>query len=211
VPKTRLEAFSDGVFAVAITLLIFSVQAPHVGTGDLGVALLALAPSYASYVVSFLTIGIIWVNHHALFALIRQVDRPLSFMNLVLLMIVAFLPFPTQILGEYIAVPNNSRVAAVAYASTMTIMGLAFGLVWTYATQHHHLLTKQLDPNLARKMTPRFVIGNGIYIAAIGVAFASPYLAIAIDGLVAVYYVFNHLPTPEPEPDPEDTTGPVPT
>lgn len=203
-PTTRIEAFSDGVFAVAITLLIFSVQVPHLGAGDLGAALAALIPAYASYVVSFLTIGIIWVNHHALFALIRQTDRPLLFINLGLLMIVAFLPFPTQLLGEYIAVPANAALAAVTYTGTMTLMGLGFAADWTYATSRPHLLNGKLDPEEARAMTPRFIIGSAIYVVSIGVALINPTASLIIDALVSVYYVFNQLPTVPDGPTPSE-------
>src|SRR5579883_2275203 len=114
----RLEAFSDGVFAVAITLLIFNVQVPHVEDAAVGRALLAQWPAYASYVVSFLTIGIIWVNHHGLFTRVQRIDRVLLFLNLALLMVVAFLPFPTALLGEYILGQQASRIAALVYGAT---------------------------------------------------------------------------------------------
>src|SRR5215470_9469621 len=94
----RLEAFSDGVLSIAATLLVLELHVPESGD-NLGAALLAQWPSYAAYVVSFITIGIIWVNHHQLFALVRRVDRTLLFLNLALLMVVSVLPFPTAILG----------------------------------------------------------------------------------------------------------------
>ena len=101
-PKTRLEAFSDGVFAIAITLLIIEVRVPDSHAGDLARDLANQWPSYAAFVVSFAIIGIIWVNHHDIFERIVTVDRPLLFLNLLLLLTVAFLPFPTALLGDYI-------------------------------------------------------------------------------------------------------------
>ena len=95
---SRLEAFSDGVFAIAATLLVLELHVPATGTGPLWPQIVAQWPSYACYVVSFLTIGIIWVNHHALFALIVKVDLPMLLLNLLLLMIIALLPFPTALL-----------------------------------------------------------------------------------------------------------------
>jgi uncharacterized membrane protein len=194
VTTNRLEAFSDGVLAVAITLLIFNVQLPHVADGEVGAALLALWPAYASYVVSFFTIGIIWVNHHALFDLIERVDRPLLFINLFLLMVVAFLPFPTSVLSEYIRGPNGSRIAAIVYCSTMLLMGIGFGALWVYATRRPHLLVSHLDPEFARAAVPGFTIGSAGYIVAIVVATFSAPLSLAICAAVAVYYIFNRLP-----------------
>ena len=111
VSSGRLEAFSDGVFSIAATLLVLELRVPPDAAGGLGPALLAEWPSYASYVVSFLTIGIILVNHHALFANVRRVDRRLLFLNLLLLLSVSTIPFPTAIVGRYIGSGDASRWA----------------------------------------------------------------------------------------------------
>lgn len=194
--KGRLEAFSDGVFAVAITLLVFNVQVPHVRAVDLTRALLDQWPAYTSYAVSFLTIGIIWVNHHAVFHLIRRVDRPLLFLNLFLLMSVAFIPFPTALLAEYVQSGSGSQAAAVVYSLTMTVMGFLFGALWTYAVHHEKLLVVNLDLDEARASIPRFAIGSGIYVLSIGVAFISAPVCLALYALTAIYYVFNQVPLP---------------
>jgi len=190
----RVEAFSDGVFAVAVTLLIFNVQVPHIADGELASALLALWPAYASYVVSFLTIGIMWVNHHELFRLITRVDRALLFINLLLLMVVAFLPFPTAVLGEYIRGGPSSRTAAVLYSGTLELIGLAFGALWIYAARHRDLLIADLDPAYARATVPTFTVGSIAYLLAIAFAFVSAAITLAICALVAIYYIFNRLP-----------------
>src|SRR3954469_17222873 len=104
----RLETFSDGVFEIAVTLLILEIGVPHVARGDLAHALVKLWPSYATYVVSFFTIGIIWVNHHSQFMQIERADRVLLFLNLYLLMWVAFIPFPTALLAEYLRAGRTS-------------------------------------------------------------------------------------------------------
>jgi uncharacterized membrane protein len=190
----RLEAFSDGVFAVAITLLIFNVQVPHVADAEVGGALLALWPAYASYVVSFLTIGIIWVNHHGLFGRVQRIDRTLLFLNLTLLMTVAFLPFPTALLGDYILGRQASRIAAVMYGITMILLSLTFIATWAYVSFGHGFLAAPVNPRSARARLPWFGLGLLGYTLAIAIAFVSAPLSLAICGIMAVYYLFDHLP-----------------
>src|SRR5712691_2103105 len=118
---SRVEAFSDGVFAIAITLLILSVgidKAPH---GDLGTYLVDLWPAYLAYAVSFLTIGIMWANHHLLFDNFARVDRPMLLLNILLLMLIAFVPFPTHVVAEFARSEVDRRNAALLYGLTMTI------------------------------------------------------------------------------------------
>ncbi len=129
----RTEAFSDGVFAIAATLLVLELEVPHVEPGGLSDALLERWPSYATYVVSFLTIGIIWVNHHAVMERIKSVDRLLLFLNLVFLMAVAAIPFPTALLADYLQAGHDEGLASAIYGTTMAAMGIAFGIVWAYA------------------------------------------------------------------------------
>ena len=130
---SRTEAFSDGIFAIAATLLVLELKVPQVEPGGLADALLESWPSYATYVVSFLTIGIIWVNHHAVLDRIREVNRPLLFMNLMFLMAVAAIPFPTALLGDYLQAGHDERLAAAVYGGTMSLMGVTFGAIWAYA------------------------------------------------------------------------------
>src|SRR5205085_5705026 len=109
---SRVEAFSDGVLAIAATLLVLELRVPDPGQ-DLAQALLAQAPSYATYLVSFLTIGIIWVNHHQLFAHVRRVDRTLLFLNLLRLLVVSLTPFPTALLGRFVTAERDSHVGNI--------------------------------------------------------------------------------------------------
>ncbi len=188
----RLEAFSDGVFAVAITLLVFGIATPDVGQGHLSRKLLDQWPSYATYVVSFLTIGIIWVNHHGTFARIARVDRPLLFINLLLLMAVSFIPFPTSLLGKYIVQGgDNAKAAAVVYAGTMTAMSLGFTGVWAYAVTRGLLHPERIDHRRARSTIPRFSVGLFIYGVSIGLALVNPTLDLALFALLALFYVFD--------------------
>jgi uncharacterized membrane protein len=183
----RLEAFSDGVFAIAITLLVLDIHVPR-GAGErLGHELARQWPSYASYAVSFLVIGIIWVNHHAVFDHVDRADRPLMFLNLALLATVSVIPFPTSLLAEYLREGGDaSHLAGAVYASVYAAMGIAFGAVWTYATRRGYVTA--LTPDEIRRATRRFTAGTPAYLASIGLAFVSAYAVLAISAAVAIYY-----------------------
>jgi uncharacterized membrane protein len=190
----RAEAFSDGVFAIAATLLVLELKIPHVEPGGLSEALLERWPSYATYIVSFLTIGIIWVNHHAVMERIKNVDRPLLFLNLVFLMAVAAIPFPTALLADYLHAGHDQHLASAIYGATMALMGIAFGLIWAYAVLSDDLLHESIDPHRARRSLLMFAAGNPLYLLAIGVSFLSAELALAIYALLALFYMFDALP-----------------
>lgn len=130
--KARAEAFSDGVFAVAATLLVFSIPTPQPNVA-LATALLAEWPSYATYVISFVTILVIWVNHHATIDAMRTIDRSLLFLNGLLLMTVAVIPFTTSVLARALQSGHDQSAAAVAYGVSATAMSLAFTFINTYA------------------------------------------------------------------------------
>src|SRR3954466_4452642 len=186
---SRIEAFSDGVFAIAITLLVLEIHVPEDPENGLGRALLDQWPAYASYIVSFFVIGIIWVNHHAVFDHLQRADRPLLFLNLLLLLFVAVLPFPTNLLATYMQEGGaDERVAAVVYSGTMTLMGVAFGALWLYASTHRRLLGDTLTPEQVRTLTRRFVIGSPVYMLSMLVALVSAPACLAINALLAVYY-----------------------
>jgi uncharacterized membrane protein len=194
---SRVEAFSDGVLAIAITLLTLDLAVPareSLGAGSLAGALGRNWPAYAAYVVSFLVIGIIWVNHHAMFRLIGRVDRSTLFANLLLLMVVAAIPFPTRLLAEYLtAGGNDAHVAAAVYSATMLAMGLAYALLWLVATRRQDLLAEGTTVAAARAAVGRFAAGNVIYAATVGLAFVSAPATLAAHFGLAVYYCFNHL------------------
>ena len=193
----RAEAFSDGVFAIAATLLVLELKIPHVEPGGLADALLERWPAYATYVVSFLTIGIIWVNHHAVMDRIKNVNRPLLFLNLVFLMAVAAIPFPTALLADYLQAGHDERLASAVYGATMALMGIAFGLIWAYAVLSDDLLHDKIDPQRARRSLLIFAAGNPLYVLAIGVSLLSAELALAIYALLAFFYLFDVLPSLE--------------
>src|SRR5919197_5860511 len=131
----RLETFSDGVFAIAITLLVLLFDVPDVSEGrSLGHVLAHQWASYASYAVSFITIGIIWVNHHTLFRHIVRVDRVFLFINVLFLMCVAFIPYPTAVVARFVR-SGDARAAAVLYGTAMTAMAVSFNILWQYAAR----------------------------------------------------------------------------
>ena len=169
----------------------------------LGAALLALWPSYASYLTSFATIGIIWVNHHSLFAHVRYVDRRLLFLNLLLLMLVSLIPFPTALLGRYVTAAEDSHVAAAVYGAVMVAMSVAFSVLWRHVTRDARLIGRYLDPHRARQESLLFSAGLLGYALGIGLSFVSAILALAVYALVAVYYVFPWLPEAAPSPRPD--------
>jgi len=187
-PTSRTEAFSDGVFAIAITLLIIEVRVPDARAGHLAGDLANQWPSYAAYVVSFAIIGIIWVNHHDIFERITTVDRPLLFLNLLLLVTVAFLPFPTALLGEYIRKGDNAHVAAAVYGANMTLIGLAFIAIWTYLIRVPTLLAKDVGAEGAQRARRAAAIGPVVYALSIPLAFVSPVACLVLYAALALYF-----------------------
>ncbi|WP_285488267.1 TMEM175 family protein [Amycolatopsis taiwanensis] len=197
----RVEAFSDGVFAIAITLLILEIKVPSADEhGGLWRALGAQWPSYAAYVVSFLIIGIMWVNHHQLFSYVARVDRTLMFLNLLLLMVVAAVPFPTAMLAEYLREDGASHVAAAVYSLVMVVMAYAFQALWWHLTRTGHLFDSRVDAPAARATRVRFALGSLAYPATVGLAFVSAPLTLAAHGLIALYYGFNQIRVPTRDP-----------
>jgi uncharacterized membrane protein len=190
VPTSRLEAFSDGVFAIAATLLVLEIPVPHVEHGGLADAILDQWPSYAAYVVSFAVIGIIWMNHHAVLGYADRSDRALLLLNLNLLLWIALIPWPTSLLAEYmLAGGSDERAAALVYALTMTLMGVSFAAVWLYVTRHPRPgALVDLTPADLRSRRLRFVIGAPLYGLSVGLALVSAPACLAVNGLLAIYY-----------------------
>ena len=192
--KGRVEAFSDGVFAVAATLLIFNITIDKAGPGALGAALLAAWPKYAAYVASFLTIGVMWINHHSLFERIARMNRPLIFLNLLLLMAIVFLPFPTAVLGNNIQVAGDANTAASLYGLNASVIAVLFSGVWTYALTHPDLLAPGVDREEAMRSWPRFSVGLVAYLACIPLGQLSPIAVVIVCAALGVYYLFDRLP-----------------
>jgi uncharacterized membrane protein len=183
----RAEAFSDGVFAIAITLLILIIRVP--GGGSLGHELARLWPSYTAYAISFLTIGIIWVNHHAMFRNFERVDRTMLFLNVFFLMVVAFIPFPTEVVAEHVRASGDRRAAALLYGITLTLMAVMFLLTWLYGSRR--LLRDDADMREVSGITRSYLPGTPTYAAATLLAFVSPIASLIAFGLIALFYVLS--------------------
>jgi uncharacterized membrane protein len=187
--KGRLEAFSDGIFAIAATLLVLEITVPHLEEpGQLGQALLDLWPSYLAYATSFMTIGIMWINHHSVFRQLRETDHRFLFINLGLLMLIAFVPFPTILLADY-AWGGDGQAAALTYGITLTITALFFNLLWRYAAWNHRLLREDADPVEVSGISRAYLPGPFMYGTATLVALVSPEASAALYLAVAIFYV----------------------
>jgi uncharacterized membrane protein len=191
---TRLEAFSDGVFAIAITLLILEIKVPtgaEIQDHGLTRALLDRWPSYVGYVISFVTIGIMWMNHHALFTYIRRVDRTLMLANLSLLMTVSFLPYPTAVLAEHLPDPAARTEATVFYGVTLVVIALAFNALWWAGRGRHRLVGAGAHAGGMRTITFRYAIGPLSYGTATVVAFFNVWASLAIHFALALMYALS--------------------
>jgi uncharacterized membrane protein len=183
VSTTRLETFADGVFAIAATLLVLEIQLPG---DDIGHGLVDLWPSYFAYALSFLTIGIMWVNHHVVLTFIREADRTFLFINLFLLMAVAFLPFPTGVFAEHIG-EDGAREAAVAYGLTLTVIAIFFQLFWQYA--YRRLLRPDANRREVSGINRSYLPGVPLYVTATLVALLNATAALVIFAAIALVYV----------------------
>jgi uncharacterized membrane protein len=202
---TRTEAFSDGVLAIAVTLLVLDLHVPARDAlhGSLATALARQWPAYAAYVTSFLVIGIIWVNHHAVFELLARVDRIVLFLNLMLLMTVVAIPFTTALLSEYLtASGRDANTAALVYSAVMLAMSCGFAALYTYIARRPALLADNVNPRAVRASIVRFsAVGILVYLATLVVALFSAPLCLLTHLLIALYYCFQQirpgLPTAE--------------
>ena len=186
---SRLEALADGVFAIAATLLILDVSVKSTGPG-LGTALLHAWPEYAAYAVSFLTIGIMWVNHHTCFRQIGTADRTFMFLNLALLMCIAFMPFPTRLVAEHLR-DDGARAAAVLYGVTMTITAISFALMWFYAAAGRRLIARDADQRTVSGLSRSYLPGAPIYAATTLLAFWSPTVAVLLFAAIALSFALE--------------------
>ena len=204
----RAESFSDGVFAVAITVLVFnllSIADKTAGTpGTVALtagSLVHFWPSFLAYVVSFLTIGIMWLNHHTMLAQVTKVDRPVLVLNLFLLMGVVAIPFPTALVADHLNNSPAGKVAAATYGLVMIAISIGYASTWVYLAAHQQELGARRVVRTPRLSTVRFTAGNAGYVAGTLIALAKPVAALIIFGLLAVYYLFEHLPDPSEADD----------
>ena len=182
----RMETFSDGVFAIAATLLVLEFS---VGSGrDLGHELLHIWPAYFAYVTSFVTIGIIWMNHHHTVSLMGRVDRTMLFINNLLLLTIAFLPFPTRLVAEHLN-RSGERPATIAYAATFVVMASMHQVWWQYARRNRRLIAGSVDDSALRAVDRAYAPGVPMYGAVLVLAFFSPLAAVALTFAIAAFYL----------------------
>jgi uncharacterized membrane protein len=200
VDSRRCESFSDGVFAVAITVLVFNLLTVADETARLRPsltltdALLSHWPAYFAYVVSFLTIGIMWLNHHTMLSAVSRVDRVLLVLNLLLLMGIVAIPFPTALVADHLNDNSAGKAAAVTYGLVMIAISIGYASMWIYLAAHQHELGPRRRVRTPRLSTVRFTAGNAGYVGGTVVALFFPVAALIIFALLAVYYLFEHLP-----------------
>lgn len=183
---TRLETFSDGVFAIAATLLVLELSVSS--SDELGHALLHIWPQYFAYITSFVTIGIIWMNHHHTVSLIARTDRTMLFINNLLLLTVAFLPFPTKLVGDYLR-GDGEQAAALAYAATLVVMAILHQVWWQYARRNRRLIADETPDSALRAVDRAYWPGVPMYAAVFVVAFFSPLAAVLITFAIAAFYL----------------------
>lgn len=181
----RVEAFSDGVFAIAITLLILEIRIPPAGS-PLAPALLRLWPSYVAFLISFLTIGVMWINHHRLFTIIRHSNDALLGLNLLLLLGITFVPFPTAVLAQHI-VQSGARTAAIFYSASFVVIAIFFNVLW-HAVVAQGLLGPAADEQMVHGITRQYSFGPLYYLVATVVAIFSPLGSVAINLALAIFF-----------------------
>jgi uncharacterized membrane protein len=192
----RLEAFSDGVLAIVITLLILEIKVPAGEDGTLGTALARQWPQYVAFLVSFLIVGIIWLNHHATINLLRRTDHKIQVLNLILLLPVTVLPWPTALLAEYTheGTAGDRRVAVLVYGVTSSVMAASFNLLWRYLLRHPELHKPQVTAELLAVRNRRYNTGLAVYPVATVLGLVSVPLFLALMLGLALLYL---LPTPD--------------
>jgi len=183
----RIEAFSDGVFAIAITLLILEIKIPAPTSANLTAQLLRQWPSYVPFAISFAFIGIMWVNHHRLFTHIKRANSALLFLNLLLLLGVTAVPFPTAVLAQHYG-GSGQRAAAILYHATYFVIAIFFNVLWQYSSRH--LLGKDADVSAAAGISAQYAVGPLMYLACIALTWVSVPLSLLLNIALAVFFAF---------------------
>jgi uncharacterized membrane protein len=190
--KSRVEAFSDGIFAIIITLLVLEIKVPHIeehhSSQTLLAALLKLFPKFMGWIISFFTVAVIWVNHHKLFKQFGQLDHGIFWWNALLLLWTTFIPFPTAVLGDY---PENAT-SVIFYGLVMALMASSFTLMRWYVLRNPELFEETVDIGRFRKGTiASLIFGPVLYLSGVAASFLHPYLSFAIYLAIPVYFIFS--------------------
>lgn len=194
----RIEAFSDGVFAIAITLLVLGIKVPKANElgagGSLGSTLIKLWPHYLAFVTSFITILAKWVNHHRIFSFIQRTDHPFLYWNGLLLLFITFMPFPTALLAEYLLHPE-AKAAGAVFAGTYVASAFAFKGLWHHASKNGRLLAENVDDREIRQITMQYRYGPLLYLMAFALSFVSVGLSVGLCLCLAVFFAVKGWPT----------------
>ncbi|HJT54904.1 MAG TPA: TMEM175 family protein [Ktedonobacteraceae bacterium] len=203
----RTEAFSDGVFAVAITLLVLNIKIPGLdlspsnlpNDAQLSILLRNEWPVLAAYATSFATIGVMWLNHHRLYTHIKRIDTGLLLLNLLLLLVIVFIPVPTALVAEYL-VHLDQHAAALLYSGTMVILAVCYNLLWRYASYHNRLLGKNADVRLVKAISRQYWGGPLAYLIAFVLALFNTPASLILNFLLALFFAIPpRLPRSLPE------------
>jgi len=190
----RIEAFSDGVFAIAITLLVLDINVPHIHSIPANASLVSMLigqwPVYVAYLISFLTILIIWTNHHRLFNYIKRTDDLFLFINGMVLLFVTFVPFPTALLSEYIR-SQYSHIAAAIYSGTYLAVAVVFNILWRYAAYTKKLLSRDVDKCFVDNISKQYMFGPPFYFMAFILSFVYPPASVAMCFVLALFFAFT--------------------
>jgi TMEM175 potassium channel family protein len=194
----RIETFSDGVFAIAMTLLVLGIKVPKASElgagGSLGLALLQLWPHYIAFVTSFVTILAMWVNHHRIFRFVLRSDHFFLYWNGFLLLLITFMPFPTTVLAEYFLHPE-ARIAGALFAGTLFAIALAFKGLWRYASKNGRLLGQSVVHADIEQITRQYQYGPLMYLVAFVISFLSVSLSVGVCLCLAVFFGAKGWPT----------------
>jgi uncharacterized membrane protein len=207
VNRSRLEAFSDGVFAVAITLLALDLAVKGPGNGDLASLLGHRWPAFVAYLISFFTIGIIWVNHHTMMNGVVAVTRGLLYLNLLLLAVVVTIPFATSTLADYLLAGRpNANTAAALFAGVFELMSIAFALVSEWVLRHDQYVRDPMSAAAKKPARLSFYAGQVPYLIAFVVAVVNVWATVAITAATGIYYIFvrTYAPAPTADTSPPD-------
>jgi len=187
--KQRLEAFSDGVFAIVITLLILDIKIPSVPPGELAGALVHILPQILTYILSFFIVGLYWHSHHQVAAQIQNIDESFIWLNLVWLLFVSVLPFPTALLGRYPLQP----IPLTIYGFNLILVNITGFLILAYFQWHSHLRIQPMSSGELRAIAPIYIIVNGLYIIAIGFAWFFPWMSYGIYFFVLIWVIVRSI------------------
>ena len=189
----RLESFSDGVFSIAITLLVLELAIPDSRSPNpppLQPALLSLWPSYVGYILTFLIVGIYWANHHYIYRLYKQTNHAFNILNILFLMSISFLPFPTAVLSRYVGIPAQATIAVMFYAFGLLLPAVSFRIMWVYASTGYRLIDPRLAPDFITHLTKQYALSVVMYLGALGITPYSYKIGLGICICLTLLYLF---------------------